>query len=171
MQTVLIVKSYLDKLSEKNCNFTPVTETAVRNIICKSCQGADGLSVKLIKSIENIIVKSFTLITHQCIETGVFPDELKIANVVPLYQKDDKTLIKNYCPVSISLAISKVIEKITVPQIYEYFTINNLFPKANMVLDKNIPQNLLHMNCLIELYVVWIKVKHLFAFSRFIKGF
>ena len=110
-------------------------------------------------------MKSSTLITHQCIETGVFPDKLKIANVVPRYKK------KNYRPVSILLAISKVFEKIMVPQIYEYFTINNLFPKANMVLDKNIPQNLLHMNCLIELYVVWIKVKHLFAFFRFIKGF
>ena len=127
-------KSYLDKPSETNFNFTPVTEIDVKNVIkqlkSKSSQGADGLSDKLLKSIENIIVKSLTLITNQCIETGVFPDKLKIAKVVPLYKKDDETLIENYRPVSILPAISKVIEKIMFRQIYEYFTINNLFYKS-----------------------------------------
>ena len=33
-----------------------------------------------------------------------------------------------------------------------------------MGLDKNMPQNLLHMNCLIVIYVIWIKIKHLFFF-------
>ena len=62
-------ESYLDKPSENNFNFTPVTETAVKNIIkqlnCKSTQGTDGFPVKLLKSIENIIVKSWTLILKQ----------------------------------------------------------------------------------------------------------
>ena len=41
-----------------------------------------------------------------------------------------------------------------------------------MGLDKNMPQNLLHMNCLIVIYVIWIKIKHLFVFFfRFIKSF
>ena len=60
----------------------------------------------------------------------MFPDKLKIAKVVPLYKKDDKTLITNYRPVSIPPTISKVIEKIMFRQIYEYFTINNLFYKS-----------------------------------------
>ena len=60
-------------------------------------------------------MKSLTLIKNQCIETGVFPDKLKIAKVVPLYKKDAKTLIENYRPVP------KVIEKNMFRQIYEYF--------------------------------------------------
>ena len=128
------LKLYLDKPSETNFNFTPVTETAVKNIIKqlkgRSSEGADGLSVKLLKSIKNIIVKSLTLITNQCIGTGVFPDKLKIAKVVPLYKKDDKTPIETYRPVSILPAISKVIEKSMFRQIYEYFTINYLFYKG-----------------------------------------
>ena len=102
----------------------------IKKLKIKSSQGADGLSVKLLKSIENIFVKSLTLITNQCIEIGVFPEKLKIAKVVPLCKKDDKTLIENYRPVSILPAISKVIEKILFRQIYEYFTINNLFYKS-----------------------------------------
>ena len=102
----------------------------IKQLKSKSGQGADGLSVKLLKSSENIIVKSWILITNQCIETGVFPDKLKIAKFVPLYKKDDETLIKNYRPVSILHAISKVIEKIMFRQIYEYFTISNLFYKS-----------------------------------------
>ena len=102
----------------------------IKKLKSKSSQGAVGLSVKLLKSIENIIVKSLTLITDQCIKIGVFPEKLNIAKVVPLYKKDDKTLIENYRPVSILPAILKVIEKILLRQIYEYFTINNLLYKS-----------------------------------------
>ena len=48
-------KSYLDEPPENNFNFTPVTEIAVENIIKqlkgKSSRWADGLLVKLLKSI------------------------------------------------------------------------------------------------------------------------
>ena len=67
-------------------------------------------------------MKYLTLITNQY--------KLKIDKVVPLHKKDGKTPIENYRPVSILPAISKVIEKIMFRQIYEYFTINNLFCKS-----------------------------------------
>ena len=47
------LKSYLDKKGKNNFNFTPVTETAVKNIIKQLIGKSDGLSGKLLKSIEN----------------------------------------------------------------------------------------------------------------------
>ena len=94
-------------------------------------------------------MKSLTLITNQCFETGLFPDKLKIDNVIPLCKKDDKTLMENYRPVSILPAISKVIEQIMFRK-NNYFTINIFFYKSHMLLDKNITHNLLHIDCLIE---------------------
>ena len=94
----------------------------------------------------------------------MFPDKLKIAKVVPLCKKDDKALIENYRPVSILPAISKVIEKIMFRQIYEYFTINNLFYKSQYGFRQKHSTEFAAYK-LLELYVIWIKVKNLFAFS------
>ena len=54
-------------------------------------------------------------LTHLCKLSflyGVFPSELKVAKVIPLYKSDDKMLINNYRPVSILPVFSKVFEKL-----------------------------------------------------------
>ena len=55
------------------------------------------------------------------LNTGIFPDELKIAKVVPIFKKDDPTLFKNYRPISLLPTIAKVIEKIIFSQLSSYF--------------------------------------------------
>ena len=100
-----------------------------------SC-GPDEISVKLLKEIKHEIIKPVTLITNQCILTGVFPDKLKIAKVIPIHKKDDKTQLENYRPISILPAISKVIERVIFDQMHDYFTPTNYILKANMDLEK-----------------------------------
>ena len=52
----------------------------------------------------------------ECVDTGEFPDDVKLAEVVPLYKKDDNLNMKNYRPVSILPSMSKVLEKIILHQ-------------------------------------------------------
>ena len=61
----------------------------------KSC-GIDGLSNIIMQSIINILIKPITIISNQMLETGVFPDKLKVAKVIPLFKKGDPTLLTNY---------------------------------------------------------------------------
>ena len=49
-----------------------------------------------------------------------FPDELKIADVTPIYKKDDPNKSKNYRPVSVLPVVSQVFEKIMHDQISQY---------------------------------------------------
>ena len=42
---------------------------------------------------------------------GIFPSQLKIANVIPLYKSDDPMLFNNYRPVYVLCVLSKVFEK------------------------------------------------------------
>ena len=51
-----------------------------------------------------------------------FPDELKFADVTPIYKKDDPNKSKNYRPVSVSPVVSKVFEKIMHDQTSQYIT-------------------------------------------------
>lgn len=58
---------------------------------------------------------------------GVFPEELKRANVIPLYKNDDPMLFNNYRPVSLLCVLSKVLEKIMYTRVLEYFNEFKLF--------------------------------------------
>ena len=48
----------------------------------------------ILKYIVNEISECLTLIINQSITTGIFPDQLKIAKVVPIFKKDDQAQIK-----------------------------------------------------------------------------
>ncbi|KAI0214340.1 hypothetical protein LSAT2_000582, partial [Lamellibrachia satsuma] len=80
-----------------------------------SC-GNDGISTKLLKAIKQEICKPLTIIINQSLATGIFPDPLKIAKVIPLYKKGDRTL-DNYRPIFILPAISKIFERVMFNQI------------------------------------------------------
>ncbi len=53
--------------------------------------------------------------------TGIFPDKLKIANIIPIYNKDKDTLFTNYRPISLLPALSKIFENIIFKQLYNNF--------------------------------------------------
>ena len=100
---------------------------AINTIESKASSGYDRISNRMLKAIKNIICLPLTLIINQTLQTGVFPDALKIAKVLPVYKKNEKFLMENYRPISILSSVSKVFERIIYNQIYEYFTQFNLF--------------------------------------------
>ena len=76
------------------------------------------------------IVRPLTLIVNQSLVTGIFPNQLKIAKVIPLFKKDDCLIMDNYRPVSLLTSISKIFEKVVHIQLSKYFKENNLFYKS-----------------------------------------
>ena len=126
-------KDYLKNPAKCTFHFEPVTEASVMKIIkqlkSKSSFGYDGLSTRLLKEILPEVIKSIALIINQCMNTGVFPDNMKVAKVIPLHKKDDNNIIINYRPISLLPAMSKVLEKVICNQINDYFTLNGLFCK------------------------------------------
>ena len=122
---------YLKTPAQINLNFTDIDEKTVLDIIDslkpKSSYGVDRLSNKLVKLVKYEIAKPLTLIINQCFHTGIFPDKLKIAKVLPIFKKNDNTLIDNYRPVSILPSMSKIFERVMYNQIYNHFLNNKLF--------------------------------------------
>ena len=61
---------------------------------------------------------------------GIFPDDLKIAKVTPIYKADDKSDLSNYRPISKLSYFSKILERIMYNRLYQYLTENKiLYPK------------------------------------------
>ena len=84
------------------------------------------MSTKLLKQISSFISPVLTIITNQSLSTGIFPEKLKIAKVLPLFKKGNCHHFDNYRPISLLPSISKVIERIVYDQLYEYFNKNKL---------------------------------------------
>jgi hypothetical protein len=57
---------------------------------CKSA-GIDKISVKLIQAAGKTILKSLKNIFNLSLKTGIFPNDWKIARVMPIYKCDNKT--------------------------------------------------------------------------------
>ena len=121
---------YLNKDIHSSFTFMNIDEDAINKIIYnlppKSSSGCDGISTKLLKVIAPVIIKPLTLLINQVLNTGTFPDKLKIAKVIPIFKKGDPSLFENYRTISLLPAISKVVEKIIALQLSSYFEKNKL---------------------------------------------
>ena len=67
-------------------------------------------------------MKPLTLLINQVLNTGHFPDKLKVAKVIPIFKTHYPTLFTNYRPISLVPVISKVLERIMNNQLLMYFT-------------------------------------------------
>ena len=72
------------------------------------------------------MLKPVKLLFENCLRTGIFPDQWKKTNIVPIHKKVDKQLLKNYRPVSLLLICGKVFECIIFNDLLKYFKENNL---------------------------------------------
>ena len=128
-------KSYSDYLKEPSksiFNLHDLVETDIMQIIDnlpnnKTSRGNDDLSYQLIKRIKTSLTKSLRIVINQILNSGVFPEKLKIAKVIPIYKKDDNNFFNNYRPISLLPVISKIVEKCMYKQLYHYFQQNNMF--------------------------------------------
>ena len=57
---------------------------------------------------------------YDSIENNDFPQNLKLADIIPVYKKNDPLDKTNYCPVSILPVISKIFERIMQKQINDF---------------------------------------------------
>ena len=63
---------------------------------------------------------------NQSLTSGIFPQDLKTAKVIPVFKKDDNSKFDNYRPISILNSFSKIYEKVVYQQLYHYLTRNKI---------------------------------------------
>ena len=66
--------------------------------------------------------KELTTIINSWLKDGLFSNELKLADVSPIFKKDDDLKKENYRPASILLHMSKVFDRIFYKQIDRFMT-------------------------------------------------
>lgn len=116
--------------STNEFSFTPVSSDKVEQVIndltTKPTKDIDGLSTDLLKYVKTELLPSLTDLVNNCLEFNQFPNELKIAKVIPIHKTGKNNVFTNYRPISILPVISKIVERIMHDQIFDYFTEHNL---------------------------------------------
>ena len=122
------LKNYLKHIpaQPKSLFLNPTTESEIAKLIDKlppkRSSGIDGLDNTILKEIKPYIVGPLCNIFNKSLETGVFPERMKTAKVVPLYKSKSKYLTTNYRPISLLITISKILEKVMYTRVYSFLT-------------------------------------------------
>ena len=108
-------------------------------------RGHDDIWNRMSKLSHKTILKPLKLLFENCLWTGIFPDQWKKANIVPIYKKGDKQLLKNYRPVSLLPICGKVFERIIFNGLFKYFKENSLlYPhQSSLILGDSCVQQLI----------------------------
>ena len=96
-------------------------EIEIENIDTSKAFQNDDIPSKIIKQNWDIFSRIIHNQFNNSLKTSVFPEELKNADVIPVFKKVSRNDIENYRPVSILPNISKIFERCIYKQLYSYF--------------------------------------------------
>ena len=105
-----------------------VTEDSVKRIISQlnnSAAGYDGLPVSIMKQLASAYIIPLTYMINLSIVQGDFPDEMKLAKVLPIYRSENEQLVQNYRPISVLPYFPKIYERVIYNHIIDYIDDNN----------------------------------------------
>ena len=101
----------------------------IRNLNPNKAMGSDGISAHMLQICDLSIVLPLKLIFQNILESSIYPELWKRANVTPIHKKNDKQLVGNYRPISLLPICSKIFEKLVFNCLYSYLDNNNLITK------------------------------------------
>ena len=102
-----------------------------------SAPGHDEITLNDIKPVLDTLIPPLTYVTNLSLSQGVFPDELKMAKIIPLYKANDPMSFNNYRPISLLPLFSKVLERIMYNRLIRFINKNKLLYKYQFGFRKN----------------------------------
>ena len=111
-------------MTNEKFSFQLVTEDQVReeimNLDGSKATPIGDISVDILKSTVDIHLPFITNSINLSIEKGCFPEELKLAEVSPIFKKKDDLDKETYRPVSVLPLVSKVFQRVMYHQINDW---------------------------------------------------
>ena len=113
------IVSHVNPLSYVKCNmnsiFLPyISEYEITqniNSLKNSSAGWDLIPTIIAKRSIKFYIKPLTRLINSSFQSGIFPEDLKLAKVIPIFKSGDQQDISNYRPISVLSFFSKVFEK------------------------------------------------------------
>ena len=128
--------------------FYRVTPTALElEVMLIQLQKSYGLyscPAQILKYARHILCNPLADIINKSVKTGIYPDKLKDAKVIPIFKSDDETEVSNYRPISLLSIFNRIFEKMMFTRL-KTFSKNTMFCiQINKVFAKTIQQSTLY---------------------------
>ena len=127
------LKSDIDPLSYVNYNINSIVVQEVSsnqvkevvNSLNNSSLGHDELPPFVARACMDELIEPMTHMVNESLKSGLFPSELKLARVVPIFKSGDPSLLTNYRSISVLSFFSKKIEKIVYNLVFDFLNGND----------------------------------------------
>ena len=90
------------------------------NLLDPTKKTSGAIPAKIVKLATKQICKDLANCINGCTKQNKFPNELKIADIAPIFKKDDPLDKVNYRPISILPTVSKIFERILFNQLQHF---------------------------------------------------
>ena len=75
----------------------------------------------MLKIYDSFVYKPLEMIFKQYTETGAFPSEWKMGNIVLIHKKVDKQTLKSYYPASLQPICGKVLKRLLFNEMFNFY--------------------------------------------------
>ena len=134
--------------------------------------GYDDINASVLKLISSCVASPLVYLCNKSLAQGIFPNELKLANVLPLYKADDPFVFNNYRPVSLLCVLSKVFEKVMHNSLIVYLETYKILVHYQFGFSKNHSSYMALMSLMDKLIFSLENKKHVIGlFLDFSKAF
>ena len=139
--------TYLGKACEKNIFLCDVELHEILEEIVGICvtkgMGFDNIPPKIIKWAPHLFAPILLVLYNKCLHLGYYPNNMKIARVVPIHKEDDINDISNYRPISVLTQFNQIFERILSKRLMNFFEANNIITSKQFGFLKNIALSML----------------------------
>ena len=111
----------------------------IKDLKSSPSAGPDGIPTSVIKAAASHIGHVLSYLINCIFSTGIFPDQLKQAKVIPIYKNADHSQFTNYRPISILNIFSKIVEKAIYKRLLSFVTKFNILSNDHLALDQDFP--------------------------------
>ena len=109
----------------------------VKSLRSSSAAGHDKIPVWIVKNTIDLISEPICNFVNFSIETGIVPDQMKIARLIPIYKSGENNLFSNYRPISVLPIFSKILERVVYNRLMDYININQILFRNQYGFRKN----------------------------------
>lgn len=98
----------------------------LQRIDVKEAEELDSIPLRLLRDSAHVVAAPLTRIINKSLVQGVVPDDFIVAKVIPVFKKGKPENMDNFRPISVLLAVSKLLERVVHETLHTYVAAHHL---------------------------------------------